>query len=726
VFNKKLFTAILILLFSVELSFSQTVLENQRDSLKSLLNKSSGIKKVDLLNELSMTLYRLNPQQSLAYADSAQTLAAVIKYSKGELDALIHKGSANFFMGNYEITYEMYREAEQIIARSETPVERSNILYRLAIVQRKRGFFDESLELAEQSLKISRSNQDTVSVAKTLNVIGLILWNMERFDEAIEVYIETQKIVKDKYPKRYAMALTNMALIYDQIGEHRRAIELNLEALPIKEKRGDLRGIRNSFNNIALSYKKLGELQKSLDYQYRALELDKKMNNKMEMARAMDNIGITYLELNRPLDAKPFIEESYEIRKYQPDNYDFAEITKNMGILNYKLKNYNKAEEYLQEAVRISEACECIEKHAMSYKHLSELFKAKGNYKNALKYNVLYHTYSDSIVNENVRNQISKLEKKYETEKKEQEIVLLNKEKELQAASLVNEKLLRNSILGGTFTLLIIAVGLYNRYRYKAKTNKKLSELNNQLTDLNNHMEDELNQAASYVQSLLPSKLNDKIKTDWMFIPSSQLGGDSFGHSWLSENLFSFYLIDVSGHGVGAALLSTTVLNLLKTKTLPEADFSDPASVLNSLNRNFDMEEHEGKYFAIWYGVVDVKTKELSCASAMHPPALSINRDGITKLGKKDIMIGAFPEYEYNNAYYQLSGGEKVYLFSDGCFEIGSEHDNALEFEDFTKIIHKNSKASNPLENIFSELSTINMSENFGDDYSIIELEIQN
>jgi tetratricopeptide (TPR) repeat protein len=194
VFNKKLFTAILILLFSVELSFSQTVLENQRDSLKSLLNKSSGIKKVDLLNELSMTLYRLNPQQSLAYADSAQTLAAVIKYSKGELDALIHKGSANFFMGNYEITYEMYREAEQIIARSETPVERSNILYRLAIVQRKRGFFDESLELAEQSLKISRSNQDTVSVAKTLNVIGLILWNMERFDEAIEVYMKRKRL----------------------------------------------------------------------------------------------------------------------------------------------------------------------------------------------------------------------------------------------------------------------------------------------------------------------------------------------------------------------------------------------------------------------------------------------------------------------------------------------------------------------------------------------------
>ena len=63
-----------------------------------------------------------------------------------------------------------------------------------------------------------------------MNVIGLILWNLEKFDEAISVYIRTQKIVKDKYPRRYAMALTNMALIYDQIGEHNKAIEQSTEA----------------------------------------------------------------------------------------------------------------------------------------------------------------------------------------------------------------------------------------------------------------------------------------------------------------------------------------------------------------------------------------------------------------------------------------------------------------------------------------------------------------
>ena len=73
-------------------------------------------------------------------------------------------------------------------------------------------------------------------------------------------------------------------------------------------------------------------------------------------------------------------------------------------------------------------------------------------------------------------------------------------------------------------------------------------------------------------------------RIDWKFIPSTSLGGDAFGYYWLDEDHFVISLIDVSGHGVGAALLSVSVINALRSQSLPDTDFKDPEHVLKSLN----------------------------------------------------------------------------------------------------------------------------------------------
>ena len=106
----------------------------------------------------------------------------------------------------------------------------------------------------------------------------------------------------------------------------------------------------------------------------------------------------------------------------------------------------------------------------------------------------------------------------------------------------------------------------------------------------------ELAEAAAYVRSLLPSPLRGEIETDWRFIPSTQLGGDAFGYHWLDDRYFAVYLLDVCGHGVGAALLSISVINVLRSQNLPKADFKDPSSVLKALNTAFQMEEHNNMF----------------------------------------------------------------------------------------------------------------------------------
>jgi sigma-B regulation protein RsbU (phosphoserine phosphatase) len=70
--------------------------------------------------------------------------------------------------------------------------------------------------------------------------------------------------------------------------------------------------------------------------------------------------------------------------------------------------------------------------------------------------------------------------------------------------------------------------------------------------------------------------MSGPLLTDWSFIPSASLGGDSFGYHWINADHFAVYLHDVSGHGWGAALLSVSVINVLRSHALPKTDFRDP------------------------------------------------------------------------------------------------------------------------------------------------------
>ncbi len=91
---------------------------------------------------------------------------------------------------------------------------------------------------------------------------------------------------------------------------------------------------------------------------------------------------------------------------------------------------------------------------------------------------------------------------------------------------------------------------------------------------------EDLAQAAKYVISLFPERLSGEITTDWMFIPSVTLGGDAFGYHWIDADHLAMYLLDVCGHGVQAALLSISAINVLRNQTLARHRFplTDPSA----------------------------------------------------------------------------------------------------------------------------------------------------
>jgi serine phosphatase RsbU (regulator of sigma subunit) len=203
-------------------------------------------------------------------------------------------------------------------------------------------------------------------------------------------------------------------------------------------------------------------------------------------------------------------------------------------------------------------------------------------------------------------------------------------------------------------------------------------------------LEDDLEKASQYVQSLLPPAIPfGDIRTDWFFQPSAKVGGDAFGYQYLDQDHFALYLMDVSGHGTAAALHTVSVMNLLRHRALPDTDFKQPAQVIASLNAMFQMEDHGGMFFTMWYGVYDKRARSLSYSSAGQHPAYLVprQRDHSLPLGTKGLMVGAMPGYRFQTATALIPPGSRVYLFSDGVFEISTREGGQWRLADFLPLL---------------------------------------
>lgn len=229
-----------------------------------------------------------------------------------------------------------------------------------------------------------------------------------------------------------------------------------------------------------------------------------------------------------------------------------------------------------------------------------------------------------------------------------------------------------------------------------------------------------LAEAAQYVESLLPKKLTTPISTDYIFKPSSQLGGDIFGYNWIDEDHFAIYLLDVSGHGVGAALLSVSVMNHIRARTLGNTDFRSPAGVLRALNETFPMESQNNLFFTIWYGVFRRSSGALRFASGGHPPALLSRGGSLSQLRTASPAIGCLVDYPALESETKMLPGDQLLILSDGVYELQKPSGEAFAFHDFEEMV-RTSKTTNPVA-ILSGAQRVQEKESFEDDFSLLQI----
>jgi len=238
----------------------------------------------------------------------------------------------------------------------------------------------------------------------------------------------------------------------------------------------------------------------------------------------------------------------------------------------------------------------------------------------------------------------------------------------------------------------------------------------------------ETTEAARYVRSLFPAKFTGAIATDWLFIPSAQLGGDALGYHWLDGDHLAIYLLDVVGDGIGAALHSVTALNVFRNQSLPDVDFREPATVLAAVNASFERDERNEMYFTAWYGVFHRPTRTLHYSTAGHPPAILFTGASPATATKVELrapglMIGAVAESHYATKEVTIGAFGRLYIFSDGAYEVCRRDGSAFRFEEFVTVLaDPPASAAGELNAIVDHMRQIQGAELLPDDCALLKL----
>jgi sigma-B regulation protein RsbU (phosphoserine phosphatase) len=272
-------------------------------------------------------------------------------------------------------------------------------------------------------------------------------------------------------------------------------------------------------------------------------------------------------------------------------------------------------------------------------------------------------------------------------------------------------------------------VELVARIRYHSRGYIALLERNDAFVALQASRQvlaNDLATAAQYVRSLLPPPQRiGPIDADWRFVPSAELGGDAFGYHSLDEDHIAIYLLDVCGHGVGAALLSVSALNSIRSEALPQTNFHDPGAVLAALNKAFPMERQNDMFFTIWYGVYQISSRTIRWAGGGHPAALLLAPDGghPTMLESDGPLIGAVDGLEFNSGEARVPAGCRMFLYSDGAFEVSRPDGSMWEFDDFVATLASCPREGGVcLERLLARIREISARSDFQDDFSMLEL----
>ncbi len=322
--------------------------------------------------------------------------------------------------------------------------------------------------------------------------------------------------------KLFAKAGGNKGLALDGLGKYQEAIDCYLKALKAGEETKDTSFMASTYANMSNSFYRLRKSAESEQYAQKAYELHKQIGNIKGMSNALNSIATIKYDAKKYDEAEKMYTELATLREKINDLPGLVNINLNLASLYSSIKDYVKAERsflkaleynkvvnnakaqvqilydfstfyrdlkktgrqmvFLDSARVLAEKMEDLEDLRYIYRDLSQVYESSGDFKTSLKYQRQLQQVTDSVFNIESDSKVSELRTQFETEKKEKEIELLNKETLLKDTVIEKQNSTRNFILLVGGLIFVLAVALLIGYRNKRRSNILLSEQKAEIT----------------------------------------------------------------------------------------------------------------------------------------------------------------------------------------------------------------------------------------------------
>lgn len=359
---------------------------------------------------------------------------------------------------------------------------------------------DSAILQHQKALTIYTALGEQKRMANVLNSIGANYRNLSNYPKAIDYFLEAlTKYEAINSTGETAMMLSNIGMVYKDIEDYKNALDYYEKALTTYKKLDDKQGLSKTLTNLGIAYDGLKEPDKALDYFQQALKISEALNWKIEMSTNLAEIGMIYEGRKDYETALPYLKKALAIVTELGNKRSIAVINNHIGAVLLRCSNSLLAKEGINAADRYAKALEhqftglnlakeigMLNETSSSLKLISEVYEAKGDYKKSLEYHQQFVALRDSIFSEKNTTDIARKGVQYEFEKKEALIKADNEKQQALAAAAINrQRIIKNSVMGGTAVLLIGALSsfIFYKRRRDAEISKTAAEFKAQVAE---------------------------------------------------------------------------------------------------------------------------------------------------------------------------------------------------------------------------------------------------
>jgi serine phosphatase RsbU (regulator of sigma subunit)/tetratricopeptide (TPR) repeat protein len=603
--------------------------------------------------------------------------------------------------------YMLYaRKAHALAIELNSSSSIANCLMDIGIVHDYMGNSDSTIYYYKKSLDIYKKTGDQDGVSAICLNIAAAYRTMGNFSEALSYLFQGAKISEAAGNKeRLADCKSTMGNVYRQKQNYKLALKFLSEALLLHKEVKDLEGESITHNNIGIVYSEMEDHALALEHYLASLKIREQLGLQLAMATSYSCIGCEYFEMDDFRNALKFHEMALKINERLKNKKGIAIDFTNIAAVNTKQNNYSEAIAKLKIAEAIATQVHFRDLLKEIYMTTAENYEKLNNYQAAYAFYRKYSNMKDSMINEQENSLIAEMNSKYESEKKDSEIKLLNKNKEIQRADLKKKSVIIWGACVVIVLVLFLAFYIYRSYRLKQKANEVITFQKQEVEKQKEIIEEKRKEITDSIQyakriqgALLASDTFLKKHLPEHFIlykPKDIVSGDFYWSLKTDDGKLLFATGDCTGHGVPGAFMSLLGINFLneivagKKITQPDLIFNHLRDeIIHALNpEGGDMEASDGMDAVLCR--FDFTTLKMEFAAANNP--LWLIRGGeLIEYPCNKMPIGKYYDeirfFTLNTI--QLQKGDIVYTFTDGYSDqFGGEKGKKFKYKSLQKLL---------------------------------------